>query len=61
MHAAHAQTTAIEEIVVTAQYREQRIQDIPISMQAFSGEDLLGMRHPHAEGPREHRSRPVHE
>ena len=44
MHAAHAQTTAIEEIVVTAQYREQRIQDIPISMQAFSGEDLLGMR-----------------
>ena len=44
MHAVHAQTTAIEEIVVTAQYREQRIQDIPISMQAFSGEDLLGMR-----------------
>ena len=44
MHTAHAQATAIEEIVVTAQYREQRIQDIPISMQAFSGEDLLGMR-----------------
>ena len=44
MHTAYAQATAIEEIVVTAQYREQRIQDIPISMQAFSGEDLLGMR-----------------
>ena len=44
MHTVLAETAAIEEIVVTAQYREQRIQDIPISMQAFSGEDLLGMR-----------------
>jgi iron complex outermembrane receptor protein len=34
----------IEEVVVTAQYREERIQDIAISIDAFSGEDLLERR-----------------
>ncbi len=35
----------IEEIVVTAQKREQNLQDVPISVQAFSGEllDALGI------------------
>ena len=31
---------AIEEIVVTAQKREERLQDVPISIQAFSGDAL---------------------
>jgi len=31
---------AIEEVIVTAQYREQSVQDVPISMSAFSTEDL---------------------
>ena len=30
----------IEEVVVTAQYREQSVQDVPIAMSAFSSEDL---------------------
>ena len=33
----------LEEVVVTAQKREQSIQDIPISIQAFSGEQLDAM------------------
>src|SRR5690606_32930753 len=35
----------IEEIVVTAQKREQNLQDVPVSVQAFSGEllDALGV------------------
>ncbi|WP_426169623.1 TonB-dependent receptor [Sandarakinorhabdus sp. DWP1-3-1] len=47
---AHAQTTAnapppssqfgVDEIVVTAQRREQRLQDVPISITAFTSEDL---------------------
>lgn len=36
--AAMAQTSTIEEIVVTAQKREQSQQDVPISVAAFSGE-----------------------
>lgn len=36
----------IEEIVVTAQKREENLQDVPISVQAFSGEklDALGVK-----------------
>jgi len=35
--AAHAQ---LEEVVVTAEFREANIQDTPISMEAFSSEDI---------------------
>lgn len=34
----------MEEIIVTAQYREQRLQDVPISISAFQGEDLRDLR-----------------
>jgi iron complex outermembrane receptor protein len=37
---AVAQTTRIEEIVVTAQYREQRLQDVPVAVTAFGAEDI---------------------
>ncbi|HEX6571808.1 MAG TPA: TonB-dependent receptor plug domain-containing protein, partial [Steroidobacteraceae bacterium] len=33
--------TGIEEIVVTAQRREESIQDVPLSVQAFTGETLV--------------------
>lgn len=33
-------TRAIEEVVVTAQKREQALRDVPLSVQAFSGADL---------------------
>ena len=39
--AAHAQV--LEEIVVTAQKREQSLQDVGISVSAFSGEDLAAL------------------
>ncbi len=32
--------TVIEEMIVTAQKREQRLMDVPISFQAFDGQDL---------------------
>jgi len=32
--------TALDEIVVTAQFREERLQDTPIAISAFSGENL---------------------
>ena len=35
-----ADSAVLEEIVVTAQRRAQNIQDVPIAVTAFSGEDL---------------------
>lgn len=37
---ASADEAGVEDIVVTAQRTEQRLQDVPISISAFSGEDL---------------------
>lgn len=37
---AQESATTLEEIVVTAQYRAQSLQDVPIAMSAFGGEDL---------------------
>ena len=37
---AAAQTEQIEEIVVTAQYREQRLQDVPVSLTAFGPREI---------------------
>lgn len=42
--AAQENQSLIEEVIVTAQYREQRLQDVPISISAFSGEDLRDLR-----------------
>ncbi|MFZ1292818.1 MAG: hypothetical protein WAR81_01305, partial [Pseudomonadales bacterium] len=36
----YAQGAVIEEMVVTAQKREQNLQDVPISITAISGEQL---------------------
>lgn len=41
---AIAQQTALEEIVVTATRREERLQDVATSAVAFSGEDLQALR-----------------
>src|SRR5690554_1041043 len=42
---ALAQTQAsLEEIIVTAQRREQSLQDVSISITAFSGEELQQLR-----------------
>ena len=35
-----AQTFVLEEVVVTAQKRQESVQDIPLSISAFSGEDI---------------------
>ncbi len=35
-----AMSQALEEVVVTAQKRTQSLQDVPISVSAFSGENL---------------------
>ena len=37
---AWAQQSGLDEIVVTARYREENVQTTPISISAFSGEDL---------------------
>jgi iron complex outermembrane receptor protein len=39
-HAQQAGTAALDEIVVTAQKREQRLQDVPITVTEISGDDL---------------------
>ncbi|MEJ2129800.1 MAG: TonB-dependent receptor [Woeseiaceae bacterium] len=36
----NAEEALIEELVVTAQYREQSVQDVPIAMSAFSDEEI---------------------
>lgn len=38
---AHAQTVAIEEIVVTATKRAESIQDVPMSITAFGNDDIV--------------------
>ena len=42
--AAHAGALELEEVIVTAQKRAQSIKDVPISMTAYSGEDLEKFR-----------------
>ena len=37
---AQAQTLALEEIVVTARKREESLQDIPVSVTAFTAEQM---------------------
>ena len=37
---APAATTGITEVVVTAQRRSENVQDVPIAIQAFSGDSL---------------------
>jgi outer membrane receptor protein involved in Fe transport len=40
-HAAtDAETTTLEEVVVTAQKRTENLQDVPVSIQVFSGKEL---------------------
>jgi iron complex outermembrane receptor protein len=43
--AAYAQTTEIEELVVTAEKREQSLQDVPVAVSAFTDErrELVGI------------------
>ena len=41
--AQEASGFALEEVVVTAQKREQNLQDIPVSAQAFNAEDMRVM------------------
>ena len=43
---AEDQTVAVEEIVVTAQKREERLQDVPITVTVVSAERRAGGRHP---------------
>jgi iron complex outermembrane receptor protein len=40
MPAQIAGAQALEEIIVTARKREESLQDVPISVQAFSGEEI---------------------
>ncbi len=42
--AAPAKSTAIEEVVVTAQRKEETLQDVPVAVSAFSGETLKTQR-----------------
>ena len=43
---AEANSEAIQEITVTAQRRTESMQDVPISMQAFTGQTLQPAQHP---------------
>ena len=38
--AALAQEATLEEVLVTAQKREENLQDVPLSVTALSGEDM---------------------
>lgn len=38
------QSTRVDDVIVTAQKREERIQDVPIAVSAFTGEQLLAQR-----------------
>ena len=38
------EAAVLEEVIVTAQLREQNLQDVPVSVTAFSGEDMEGFR-----------------
>lgn len=46
VQSGYAQTGGIEEVIVTAQKRAESMQDVPISMQALTGDDLreLGVK-----------------
>src|SRR5471032_1202898 len=46
--AAEAESDALAEVVVTAQHREESLQDVPIAVTAFSQDDLekLGLQDP---------------
>ena len=50
MPAAHAQQASeqspavLEEVVVTAQKREERLQDVPVSITALSSEQLISLK-----------------
>jgi outer membrane receptor protein involved in Fe transport len=48
-HEAVAQTTAIEEIVVTADFRESRIEELPVSVSVLDAEVLRATTHQHFE------------
>ena len=42
--ASNQDIAVLEEIIVTAQLREQNLQDVPVSVTAFSGEDMEDFR-----------------
>ena len=42
--ASSLEEAVLEEVIVTAQLREQNLQDIPVSVTAFSGEDMENFR-----------------
>ena len=42
--ASEQETAVLEEVIVTAQLREQNLQDVPVSVTAFSGEDMEDFR-----------------